>query len=189
MIPIAMVIIFLFLSLVLPAVAAAQTEQYVNRGYARAVQSLRLAQTGDPVAQYDFALMCERGEGIPQNHTEAVRWFRLSAARDYAPAQLFLGLMYASGKGVAQDYRLALLWLHLAAEQDDQTAQFYLGGLYFSSTALPQDYTQAYKWFTLAGRHDASRPKMLEPLAEKMTADQLMDAQSQIRHWNPRRPR
>jgi len=184
-----MVLILLLLFLVVPAVAAGQTEQFVNRGYARATQALKLAEKGDAVAQYEFALMCERGEGIPQNHGEAVRWFRLSASQDYAPAQLFLGLMYASGKGVAQDYRLALLWLHLAAEQDEKTAQFYLGGLYFSSKALPQDYAQAFKWFTLAGRNDPLTHKILEPLIEKMTPTQIMDAQSQIKNWNPRRPK
>lgn len=184
-----MVRIFIFLSMALPAGSAAETSQYVNRGFARAAQSLKLAEKGDAVAQYEFALMCERGEGLPQNHGEAVKWFRSSASQDYAPAQLFLGLMYASGKGVSQDYRQALLWLHLAAEQDNTTAQFYLGGLYFSSTVLPRDYAQAYKWFSLAGRGDPSRSKTLEVLAEKMTPTQMMEAQSQIRNWNPRGPR
>ncbi len=181
--------IFIFLLIAIPAATAAENSQFVNRAFAHAAQSLKLAENGDAVAQYEFALMCERGEGLPRNHSEAVKWFRSSASRDYAPAQLFLGLIYASGKGVSQDYRQALLWLHLAAEQDDTTAQFYLGGLYFSSSALPQDYAQAYKWFTLAGRADPSRSKTLEVLAEKMTPAQLMDAQAQIRNWKPRRPR
>ena len=184
-----MVLIFIFLSMALPAATAAETSQYVNSSFAHAAQSLKLAEKGDAVAQYEFALMCERGEGLPRNHGEAVKWFRSSASQDYAPAQLFLGLMYASGKGVSQDYRQALLWLHLAAEQDNTTAQFYLGGLYFSSTALPRDYAQAYKWFSLAGRADPSRSKTLEVLAEKMTPTQMMAAQSQIRNWNPRGPR
>ena len=180
-----------FLLMAIPACAAADTDtsQYVNRGFARAAQVLAIAEKGDAVAQYEFALMCERGEGLPRNHSEAVKWFRLSASQDYAPAELFLGLMYASGKGVSQDYRQALLWLHLAAEQDERTAQFYLGGLYFSSSALPQDYAQAYKWFTLAGRADPSRIKTLEVLAEKMTPTQLMDVQGQIKSWTPRRAR
>ncbi len=181
--------IFIFLMMAVSTAAAAEASQLVNHGFARAAQSLKLAEKGDATAEYEFALICERGDGIPQNHSEAVKWFRSSASQDYAPAQLFLGLMYASGKGVSQDYRQALLWLHLAAEQDNKTAQFYLGGLYASSTALPQDYSQAYKWFTLAGRDDPTRIKTLEILAEKMTPPQLMEAQTQIKNWNPRRPR
>jgi len=173
--------------LALPAAAAAEPRPYLNQNYAHAVKALRLAEKGDFVAQYDFALMCERGEGLPQNHAEAVKWFRLSAAQDYAPAQLFLGLMYASGKGVTKDNKESLKWLHLAAEQDDITAQFYLGGVYFSSTTVQQDYVQAYKWFTLAGRKDPSRPETLEALVKRMTPGQLAEAQQQVKSWTPRK--
>jgi TPR repeat protein len=127
---------------------ASEKRQFLNHSYARASKALRLAEKGDAVSEYEFALMCEKGDGLAQNHAEAVKWFRLSAAQDYGPAQLFLGLMYASGEGVAKDYREALKWLHLAAEQDNATAQFYLGRVYFDNSARPNmcKHTNGLPW-------------------------------------------
>src|SRR4051794_25933705 len=94
-------------------VATPQGHSFVNGGYAPAMKALQLAEKGDPVMQYEYALICERGQGVPQNHAKAVKWFRESATQDYAPAQLFLGLMYASGKGVSRNMGEALRWIHL----------------------------------------------------------------------------
>jgi len=171
------------------AAAPAETERFLNRNYVYAIKALQLAEKGDPVSQYEYALICERGEGVPQNHAEAVKWFRQSAAQDFSPAQLFLGLMYASGKGVTKNIGEALRWIHLAAEQENVTAQFYLGGVYFSSTAIQQDYVQAYKWFMLAARTDSSRAEMLTTLTQKMTPAQLAEAQRLVKSWSPRKGR
>jgi TPR repeat protein len=117
------------IALVLPIAAQAEPQQYLNSSYSRAAKALRSAEQGDAVSQYDFALICERGEGLPKNHREALKWLNLSANQGYAPAQLFLGFMYASGKGVAKDFNKALPWLRLAAEQGNRTAQLYLKGV------------------------------------------------------------
>jgi uncharacterized protein len=183
------VIIFLLVIIALSISAAPAAHQYINGNYSFAVKALHQAEKGDALSQYEFALMCEKGEGIPQNHVEAVKWFRQAALQDYAPAQLFLGLMYASGKGVGKDERQALVWLHAAADQNNTTAQFYLGGLYFSSTNVHQDYVQAYKWFVLAGRNDPSRLNTLESVSRRMTPSQMMEAQRQIQNWTPRKTR
>ncbi len=63
--------------------------------------------------------MYEKGNGVPQNDTEAVKWFRLAADQKKAHAQSWLGYMYENGKGVSQDYVLALMWLNLAVAQGD----------------------------------------------------------------------
>jgi uncharacterized protein len=55
------------------------------------------------------------GEGVPQDYTGAVCWFRKAAEQGVAQAQLLLGSSYCSGKGVPQDYVEAHMWLNLAA--------------------------------------------------------------------------
>jgi TPR repeat protein len=117
------------IALVLPIAAQTDPQQYLKSNYSRAAKALRSAEQGDAVSQYDFALICERGEGLPKNHREALRWLRVSANQGYAPAQLFLGFMYASGKGVAKDLTESRKWLQRAAEQGDRTAQIYLKGV------------------------------------------------------------
>jgi TPR repeat protein len=59
--------------------------------------------------------MSAKGEGVPQNHAEAVKWFQLAADRGNPEAQYNLGLAYATGMGVSQDNVSAHMWLNLAA--------------------------------------------------------------------------
>jgi len=56
------------------------------------------------------------GDGVPQDHTVALHWFRLAAEQDFADAQHNLGEMYFNGEGVGRDTVEAYKWLTLAAE-------------------------------------------------------------------------
>ncbi|MBU6433918.1 MAG: sel1 repeat family protein, partial [Nitrospirae bacterium] len=73
-------------------------------------------------AQHNLGLMHAKGEGVPRDFKEAVRWYRLAAEQGEARDQGNLGLMYAKGKGVLQDYVLAHMWFNLAAEQGEKVA-------------------------------------------------------------------
>ena len=55
------------------------------------------------------------GEGVPQDHAEAGKWFRLAAEQGDAEAQYYVGEMYAIGEGVHPDHVVAHMWLSLAA--------------------------------------------------------------------------
>ena len=63
-----------------------------------------------------------KGEGVPQDYKEAVKWWRLAAEKGYADAQFFLGIAYNTGKGVQQDFVQAYAWLNFAASQGDDQA-------------------------------------------------------------------
>ena len=54
-------------------------------------------------AQFNLGLMYDKGEGVPQDDAEAVRWYRLAAEQGHAEAQANLGWMYDAGRGVPQD--------------------------------------------------------------------------------------
>ena len=56
-----------------------------------------------------------RGQGVPQDYQEAVKWYRLAAAQGNQPAQINLGVLYTNGTGVRQDLVRAHLWFTLAA--------------------------------------------------------------------------
>jgi len=58
------------------------------------------ADQGDARAQYNLGFMYYFGEGVPQDHAEAVHWYRLAAEQGDARAQYNLGFMYDNGKGV-----------------------------------------------------------------------------------------
>ncbi len=86
-----------------------------------------LAERGDAAAQFNLGVMYATGRGVPEDDTEADRWFRLAADQGNAAAQYDLGLRYDNGEGVPQDYAEAILWYRLAAEQGGARAQLNLG--------------------------------------------------------------
>ena len=85
-------------SLVLVAIAEAAVavpfEDYIavyNRGdYAIALRLIRpLADQGNADAQYNLGVLYEKGQGVPQDYAEAVKWYRaLIAAPRRFPARL-----------------------------------------------------------------------------------------------------
>ena len=48
--------------------------------------------------------MFAKGQGVPQDYAEALKWFRKAADQGEATAQYDLGVLYAEGQGVSQDY-------------------------------------------------------------------------------------
>ena len=71
-----------------------------------------------------------RGEGIAENHNDAVKWLRTAAENGVAEAQVLLGRMYFRGEGVAQNHKEAIKWYRMAAKQGheikDAEAQHFL---------------------------------------------------------------
>ena len=88
------------------------------------------------------------GKGVPQDYTEARKWYRKAADQGHADAQLRLGLMYDNGKGVPQDYTEARKWYRKAADQGDAMAQFQLGVMYDKGKGVPQDFDAAARYYS-----------------------------------------
>jgi TPR repeat protein len=66
--------------------------------------------------------MYRRGQGVPQDYTEAARWYRKAAEQGDASAQCNLGYMYDRGRGVPQDYAEGARWYRKAADQGHASA-------------------------------------------------------------------
>lgn len=71
---------------------------------------------GDADAQFELAGLYAGGEGVKQNLTEAVKWYRKAAEQGHDGAQFKLGLSYQNGKGVPQSDTEAYIWLDISAE-------------------------------------------------------------------------
>jgi TPR repeat protein len=96
---------------------------YTHGDYKKAVEELKdLAEHGEARAQYDLALLYDKGQGVPQNDKEAFYWYRKAAEQEDDRAQHNLGLMYANGQGVEQNYMEAYYWINLAAAQGNKHA-------------------------------------------------------------------
>ena len=104
-------LLLLYAFLLVPAVSFARDIEETRRD----------AEAGDPIAQNNLGGMYDKGEGVPQDYAEAVKWFRKAAAQGYASAQNNLGLMYYKGEGVPQNYSDAYVWFSIAAASGDES--------------------------------------------------------------------
>jgi uncharacterized protein len=81
-----------------------------------------LAEEGHAKAQFRLGCLYTFGQGVPEDHEEAVRLFHLAAEQGDADAQNNLGGMYAEGLGVEVDLVEAYAWFELAAAAGHETA-------------------------------------------------------------------
>lgn len=106
-----------------------------------------MAEKGNTRAQSHLGVMYYKGQGVPKDYQEAVKWFSKAAQQGYAEAQYNLGLMYADGQGVPQDYTEAVKWFSKAAEEGYASAQCNLGAMYANGIGITQNNEEAIKWY------------------------------------------
>lgn len=140
------------------------------------------AEKGDVEAQFNLALLYDRGQGVPKDTSEALRWYRLAATQGDPFAQNTLGDNYWEGTGMPKDDREAVRWWQFAAEKGFAPAQHSLGKILSGGgRGVPSDKVQAYTWLLLAaaqGDEEASRQsdilsKQLKP-ADVTNAKELV---------------
>jgi TPR repeat protein len=120
------------------------------------------AKRGDAGARaLMVGLAFQQGVGRPQDHTEAVTWFRDAAELGRADGQLMLGRAYWTGEGVSQDYVQAVYWYRKAAEQGHGYAQCRLGVAYHYGEGVAQDHGQAASWFRKAAEKGIDEAQFL----------------------------
>ncbi len=89
------------------------------------VEGLRkLAEKGDPAAQFSMGAHYATGEDVPQDYAEAVRWFSMAAEQGHVVSQATLGAYYWAGRGVPQDLVKAYFWSVLAQAGGDEASKY-----------------------------------------------------------------
>ena len=122
------------------------------------------------------------------DYVQAAPLLLAEAERGSPVAQTYIGYMYQNGLGVPRNYAVAAGWLDQAAEQGAPTAQFLLGLLFDKGYGVPQDWVQAEVWLNLAasqangGQRDYWA-RIRDAVAQKLTLDQLAEAQQRAYDW------
>ena len=167
-----------------------------KRQYVKAVWWYRRAiDQGHARAQYRLGGLYAVGKGVPQNDTEAVRLTRLAADRGDVEAQYYLGIMYQFGRCVELNRAESVPWYRRAAEQGHVWAQHRLAGAYAVGKSVERDLVRACMWYTVVKMADAgemtsgSSRTRLESITNKMSADQIAEAQRLAREWDEAHPR
>ena len=121
LIPIALILSFVYLSTPAWADDQAGAEAFERSDYATALRELRpLAEHGDGLAQSMLGWMYEWGEGVPKDYVQARLWYEKAAAQGSPDAQFTLGQLYAKGQGVTQNHVQAHMWYNLAAANGEE---------------------------------------------------------------------
>jgi len=85
---------------------------------------LKLADNGDPAAQFAVGAHYATGDGVIQDYSEAVHWFTRAAEQGHVVAQGTLGAYYWNALGVHQDLNQAYFWSILAEAGGDQASKY-----------------------------------------------------------------
>ena len=183
----AVVAVLLVLSFALTRVESTKSvEQSVDPSQIESL--LEFAGAGYASAQFNLGDAYNYGQGVPQDYTKAVAWYRQAAEQGLADAQINLGVMYQLGHGVPQDDAQAAAWYRKAAEQGRAVAQWLLGLAYQIGQGVPKDYVESHKWLNLAASRAAAEyqkeyAEARDAVAKLMTPAQLAEAQQRASAW------
>lgn len=103
---------------------------------------IKVADKGNPVAQYNAGLFYETGVVVDIKLEIAAKYYGLAAARGYSHAQYKLGVWYLNGVFFNKDIQLSEEWLIKSASQDNIAAITQLVRLYYKE----QKPNQLLKW-------------------------------------------
>lgn len=146
---------------------------YEKAGSAEAAMDsyTRAANQGSSVAAYRIGLLYVVGKGsIPKNGNTAVSWFRISADKGYAPAQIALGSLYEEGTSVKQSHDEAVRWFRAAADQGDTVGQVNLARKYATGLGVEKDETKAFALVLEAAQRN-------DPVGQLSVASMLLTGQ------------
>ncbi len=141
----------------------------------------RAAEQNVPAAQYRYAKLLERGEGVEQDLPAARQWTRRAAEAGHRRAMHNLGVMFATGSGGEENINEAARWFEEAALHGLTDSQFNLAVLFQQGQGMPQSDADAYAWFSIAaaggdsgaGQQAAAISQTLAP-SVRTQADQVV---------------
>ena len=138
----------------------------------------RAAEQGIALAQLHLGEMYYEGTKIPQNDSEALRWYQVAALQGLPQAEYGLANIYAEGHGTTRNLTEAARWYKRAAIQGYGLAQHQTGINYANGTGVNIDPVNAYKWLSLASSKGVMESiGSRDDMRKSMTKDQLATAQ------------
>jgi len=149
-------------------------------------QALACAEQGDLKAQRSLAWHYRNNDA-----TEVIKWTTLAAEQGDKGSQNELAKYYNFGVVADKDFVEAFKWASLAAEQGGRLSQSILSVLYETGRGgVTVDLVSAYMWGSLSmgGSSKGLAGRLQAILAERMTADQITEAERLTRKWIEEHP-
>jgi len=112
----------------------------------------KAAELGNSLAQNNLGTYYSKGDGVPRDYIEAIRWYKAAAVQGEPWGQANLGWAYYEGKGIEQSFELAAFWYKKAATQNHPESQYNLGLMYLEGLGVEKNYEEAIKCFKKASK-------------------------------------
>lgn len=146
-----------------PQIAAAKPPTPIGADASGLAGLRKLAEQGDPTAQFAVGARYATGEDVKQDYSEAVRWFSMAAEQGHIASQATLGAYYWAGRGVSEDLSKAYFWSILAQAGGDQASKYRVAVLTsrLSRAQVIAAQQQANEWLThhqVGNKNPASSP-------------------------------
>ena len=142
----------------------------------------RLADWGDPHAQYLMGQLCRDGPLLIPDSLRAKHWLTQAAKRNLPEAQYALGKLLLSDDLEIRDPDEGIRWLKEAAAQGNSWAAYWLGKEYLTGEVLTKDTAKAVDWFTQSAEADNQYAQyMLGKLY--LTGQGMTHDQTQAMNW------
>lgn len=115
--------------------------------------SLKLAESGNPIEQFQIGLYYYHGVSVSKDLKKAIKWFRASAEQGYIYAETSLGICYRKGDGILTNYIEAVKLFEHAAALGDITAIYNLAICYYYGQGVIKDYQKSAELFRQASEY------------------------------------
>ncbi len=123
-------------------------EAYQNGDFEVALEEFQpLAEQGYATAQFCLGMMYDKGQGVPQDSKQAIKWYTKAAEQGNTDAQFYLGMI---NDKITRGDNAYIKWMTKAAEHGSAEAQSKLGLCYEQGSEVTKDHKEAVKWYTQA---------------------------------------
>ena len=112
----------------------------------------KLAEEGDPYAQYLMGKLCRDGPVMTPDWVNARHWFAQAAEQGLIAAQYALGKLYLSDDIEVRDPTEGLYWLEVASENGSHYAAYRLGKEHLKGEVTEKNIGKALSYFSNAAK-------------------------------------
>ena len=98
---------------------------------------------GNTKAYYNLGYIYLLGQGIEENATKAVEYFRKGTTHQNTKCMQGLAMCYKHGDGVNKDLTKMIYWLHQGIKLNDFDCQYQLALCYYEGIGVNKDYDKA----------------------------------------------
>jgi len=111
---------------------------------------IKLAEQGNPEAQYKVGEMYEMGKGVREDREKAQTWFEKSANQGHKKASYKLLYLEINSNGLNDFTKSQLANLRKEAANKNPDAQYFLGKMYAVGVGVPKSLENALTWLNKA---------------------------------------